>query len=219
MSRKKEVKYGLAIRSPWVIQSGKEFFETCRGKWNEVYFKNNQPIVLELGCGRGEYSLGLAKLFPHKNFIGIDIKGDRLAAGARQAEAEGLNNVVFLRIPIQYLAEFFQENEVDEIWVTFPDPRPKDRDEKKRLTFPFFLEKYHRVLKSQGILHLKTDSTSFFTYSLEQLEQEPWKILVQTWDLYQSAWNEEHYGIKTRFEDMFYQKGFSIKYLRAINNK
>ncbi|CAM4129409.1 tRNA (guanosine(46)-N7)-methyltransferase TrmB [Cytophagaceae bacterium 50C-KIRBA] len=219
MSRRKEFKYDLAIRSPWVIQSGKDFFDSCRGKWQEIYFKNTNPIVLELGCGRGEYSLGLAKLFPDKNFIGIDIKGDRLAAGARQAETEGLNNVVFLRIQIQHLPEFFAENEVDEIWITFPDPRPKDRDEKKRLTFPFFLNKYQTILKSQGIVHLKTDSDSLFEYSLEQLVKEPWQLLIQTWDLYQSEWNQDHYGIKTRFEELFFQKGFSIKYLRAINNK
>lgn len=219
MSRRKEYKYDLAIRSPWVIQSGKDFFESSRGQWRESYFQNKHPIVLELGCGRGEYSLGLAKLFPDKNFIGIDIKGDRLAAGARQAEAEGLKNVVFLRIHIQHLPEFFAENEVDEIWITFPDPRPKDRDEKKRLTFPYFLSKYQTVLKSQGIVHLKTDSDSLFEYSLEQLVKEPWQLLIQTWDLYQSEWNQEHYGIKTRFEEMFFQKGFSIKYLRAINNK
>ncbi|MCZ2474391.1 tRNA (guanosine(46)-N7)-methyltransferase TrmB [Aquirufa ecclesiirivi] len=219
MSRRKEYKYDIAIRSPWVIQSGKDFFDSCRNKWNEIYFKNSNPIVVELGCGRGEYSLGLAKLFPEKNFIGIDIKGDRLAAGARQAETEGLTNVVFLRIHIQHLPEFFAENEVDEIWITFPDPRPKDRDEKKRLTFSFFLNKYQTVLKSQGIVHLKTDSDSLFEYSLEQLAKEPWQLLIQTWNLYQSEWNQDHYGIKTRFEELFYQKGFSIKYLRAINNK
>jgi tRNA (guanine-N7-)-methyltransferase len=196
-----------------------EFHENCKGKWKSTFFKNDHPIVLELGCGKGEYTLGLGKLFPNINFIGIDIKGDRLASGALNAKKQNLSNVCFLRIQIQFITDFFEENEVDEIWITFPDPRPKDRDEKKRLTFSFFLDKYRSILKSNGIIHLKTDSESLFEYSLVSIDMPNFEKKVITKNLYESEWNNEHFGIKTRFEKMFYNKGFSIKYLRAINKK
>ncbi len=202
-----------------VIQKPKSFFDNCKGKWNSHFFKNNQPIVLELGCGKGEYSNGLARLFPYKNFIGIDVKGDRLASAGLFAQREQITNVVFLRLQIQFILDFFEKDEVDEIWITFPDPRPRDRDEKKRLTNPFFLEKYQHILKSNGKLHLKTDSESLFDYSLETIPNQKFKIIESTIDLYNSELNNDHFGIKTRFEEMFFNKGFSIKYLRAINSK
>jgi tRNA (guanine-N7-)-methyltransferase len=219
VSRRKTYKYDRAELLDNVIQSTKENFGAYQGRWRSDYFKNSNPIVLELGCGRGEYSNGLARLFPDKNFIGIDIKGDRLASGALVAKEEGLKQVAFLRIMMQFIDEHFEENEVDEIWITFPDPRPKDRDEKKRLTNPFYLAKYRKILKPGGILHLKTDAEAFFDFSKESLESQDWPILISTRDLYQSEWNEDHFGIKTRFETIFYNKGFSIHYLRAENKK
>lgn len=219
MSRRKTYKYEWAEALANVIQSPKDFFEQCQGKWLSDYFHNSNPIVLELGCGRGEYTNGLGQLFPGKNFIGVDIKGDRLAAGGRQAEAMKLTNVAFLRIQIQFIEDFFLPNEIDEIWITFPDPRMKDRDEKKRLTFPFFLEKYLRLLKPGGIIHLKTDSEPFFDYSMEQFRAHQLPILTETKDLYTSAWNEDHFGIKTRFEKIWYDKGFTINYARVENKK
>lgn len=183
------------------------------------YFMNSNPIVLEIGCGRGEYTNGLGKLFPSKNFIGVDIKGDRLAAGGRQAEVMQLTNVAFLRIQIQFIEDFFLPNEIDEIWITFPDPRMKDRDEKKRLTFPFYLEKYLRLLKPDGIIHLKTDSSEFFEYSLAQFQAYQLRSLAETKDLYTSIWNEDHFGIKTRFEKIWFDKGYTINYARVENKK
>jgi tRNA (guanine-N7-)-methyltransferase len=202
-----------------VIQHPKHFFENCRGKWMSDYFKNSNPIVLEIGCGRGEYTNGLGKLFPSKNFIGVDIKGDRLAAGGRQAEVMQLTNVAFLRIQIQFIEDFFVPNEIDEIWITFPDPRMKDRDEKKRLTFPFYLEKYIRLLKPGGLIHLKTDSSEFFEYSLAQFQAYQLRSLAETKDLYTSVWNEDHFGIKTRFEKIWFDKGYTINYARVENKK
>lgn len=219
MSRRKQHKYDLADELDNVIQSPMEFHSKCKGKWKSEFFNNTNPIVLEIGCGKGEYTLGLGRLFPDKNFIGVDIKGDRLASGALNAKKQHLENVGFLRIHVQFITDFFEQNEIDEIWITFPDPRPKDRDEKKRLTFPAFLEKYQQILKPSGLLHLKTDSESLFVYSLETVEEPNWEKIVLTQDLYQSSWNNDHFGIKTRFEEMFFSKGYSIKYLRAVNKK
>lgn len=219
MSRRKSIKYQLATELENVIQRPKPFFDACKGRWKSDFFKNENPIVLELGCGKGEYSNGLAKLFPEKNFIGIDVKGDRLASAGLFAQKEGINNVVFLRLQIQFILDFFEMNEIDEIWITFPDPRPRDRDEKKRLTNPFFLGMYQQILKNNGIVHLKTDSESLFTYSLETIPQNGFELIEHTKDLYSSTLNQEHYGIKTRFEELFFNKGFSIKYVRAVNKK
>ncbi|WP_395783401.1 tRNA (guanosine(46)-N7)-methyltransferase TrmB [Aquirufa sp.] len=219
MSRRKIYKYECAEQLANVIQHPKHFFENCRGKWMSDYFKNSNPIVLEIGCGRGEYTNGLGKLFPSKNFIGVDIKGDRLAAGGQQAEVMQLTNVAFLRIQIQFIEDFFLPNEIDEIWITFPDPRMKDRDEKKRLTFPFYLEKYLRLLKPGGLIHLKTDSSEFFEYSLAQFQAYQLQSLAETKDLYTSIWNEDHFGIKTRFEKIWFDKGYTINYARVENKK
>lgn len=219
MGRRKSFKYQQASALEIVIQSPKPFFGHSKGHWRSEYFKNDFPIVLELGCGKGEYTNGLARLFPDKNFVGIDIKGDRMASGAIIAHNEGLKNVAFLRIMMQFIDDFFDENEVDEIWITFPDPRPKDRDEKKRLTFPTFLQKYKKVLKPNGLLHVKTDADSFYEFTKITLAENQWPVHIDTTDLYQSEWNDAHFGIKTRFETIFHQQGFSIKYVRAINQK
>ena len=219
MSRRKTAKYNLAIALDNVIQSPKPIFGTLAGNWKSDYFKNDSSLVLELGCGRGEYTNGLGKLFPDMNFIGVDVKGDRLAQGGRAARELELTNTAFLRIHMQEIDEQFAENEVDEIWITFPDPRLRDRDEKRRLTFHTFLNRYKKILKPGGILHLKTDSLPFFEFSEGSLAENGWDIIVKTNDLYTSEWMDDHFGIKTRFEEMFYEKGFNINYLRAINAK
>ena len=219
MSRRKTAKYNLAIALDNVIQSPKPIFGTLAGKWKSQYFNNTHSLVLELGCGRGEYTNGLGKLFPDMNFVGVDVKGDRLAQGGRAASELELMNTAFLRIHMQEIDEHFAENEVDEIWITFPDPRLRDRDEKRRLTFHTFLNRYKKILKPGGIIHLKTDSLPFFEFSVGSLVENGWDVIVKTTDLYTSEWMDDHFGIKTRFEEMFYEKGFNINYLRAINLK
>lgn len=189
-----------------------------KGKWKKEFFKNNNPIVLELGCGRGEYAVGLAKEFPDKNFIGIDVKGDRIWFGSTLAVENRLTNVGFLRAQIQHLEHYFEEGEVSEIWITFPDPRPKIRDTKRRLTSPRFMNLYKKILSPRGIIHLKTDNTPLFEYTLEVIKEYQVKLLAQTVDLYNSSLDEEHLGIKTRFEKSFFEKGFNIKYLRFYFN-
>lgn len=198
-----------------VIETGKEIFEKIKGNWHRDYFKNDHPITLELACGRGEYTVGLARVFPERNFIGIDIKGDRIWKGSGIALEEGMDHVAFLRTQILMIERFFEKGEVDEIWITFPDPRPKDRDEKRRLTHPRFLELYRSVLKPGGTVHLKTDNTGLFEYSLEVLEQEGGiRDLVYTRDLYKSDMLANHHGIRTRYEKKFHEKGEDIKYLK-----
>jgi tRNA (guanine-N7-)-methyltransferase len=219
LSRRKTAKYNLAIALDNVIQSPKPIFGTLAGKWKSQYFNNTHSLVLELGCGRGEYTNGLGKLFPDMNFVGVDVKGDRLAQGGRAASELELMNTAFLRIHMQEIDEHFAENEVDEIWITFPDPRLRDRDEKRRLTFHTFLNRYQKILKPGGIIHLKTDSLPFFEFSEGSLVENGWDVIVKTTDLYTSEWMDDHFGIKTRFEEMFYEKGFNINYLRAINLK
>jgi tRNA (guanine-N7-)-methyltransferase len=219
LSRRKTAKYNLAIALDNVIQSPKPIFGTLAGKWKSQYFNNTHSLVLELGCGRGEYTNGLGKLFPDMNFVGVDVKGDRLAQGGRAASELELMNTAFLRIHMQEIDEHFAENEVDEIWITFPDPRLRDRDEKRRLTFHTFLNRYKKILKPGGIIHLKTDSLPFFEFSEGSLVENGWDVIVKTTDLYTSEWMGDHFGIKTRFEEMFYEKGFNINYLRAINLK
>ncbi len=215
MSRNKLDRFADNAQARNVIQEGKSLYTQVKGKWRELYFNNDNPIVLELGCGRGEYTIGLASLFPDKNFIGVDIKGSRIWKGSQEAIREGMDHVAFLRIHIQNLDVFVGENEVDEIWVTFPDPRPRDRDEKRRLTHPRFLKMYQKLLKPNGILHFKTDNTPLYEYTLEVIQQFPVEDLVHTADLYASTYLPEHFGIQTRYERRFVQEGFKIKYMRC----
>jgi len=198
-----------------VIEPGKPFFKEAKGKWRSDYFKNQQPICLELACGKGEYTIGLARIFPETSFIGMDMKGDRIWSGSSVALNEGLNNVAFLRTPIQYMDEFFEKDELDEIWIVFPDPRPRDRDEKHRLTCPAFLDLYKNYIKLGGWVRLKTDNTGLYEYTLEVLKaRTDISNLEFTEDLYHSPLHAEHYGIVTRFENKFFQKGERIKYLK-----
>ena len=194
---------------------GNEF--PLRGKWNREFFKNDNPIVLELGCGKGEYSVGLAERFPNKNFIGIDIKGARFWRGAKTAVETGMNNVAFVRTQIELINHIFAENEVSEIWITFPDPQIKYKRTKHRMTNAEFLERYKKILKPSGLIHLKTDSEPFFDYSLEQFRAHQLPILAETKDLYTSEWNEDHFGIKTRFEKIWYDKGRGKHTTRTVS--
>lgn len=200
-----------------VIQPGKPVFEQIKGNWHTLYFQNQNPVTVELGCGRGEYSVGLARLFPDRNFIGVDIKGARIWKGSKIAEEENLENVAFLRVNILEIANFFAVGEVDELWVTFPDPRPRKGDAKRRLTNPRFLDLYKMIVKQGGKFHLKTDNQFLFDYSLEVLQQrEDIDELVYTHDLYQSDLLPLHHGLQTRFEQRFKEEGKSIKYLQFV---
>lgn len=214
-SRKKLQKFAANQSAVNVVEDGNETWTTIIGNWNKLMFKNSNPIVLECGCGYGEYSIGLSQVFTDKNFVGIDIKGGRIFKGSQEALSKGLNNVAFLRTQILYLEEFFEKGEVDEIWVTFPDPRSKDRDERKRLISPRFLKIYNKVLKEGGIVHLKTDSTFLYEYSVELLNSLGIEMIENESDLYQNQrLLEEHHGLQTRYEKLFMGKGETIKYIR-----
>lgn len=215
MTRRKQHRFRHNAESHYVIEAGKPLYNELKGEWRTAYFQNKNPIVLELACGKGEYTVGLGRAYPDKNFIGVDIKGDRIARGSLAAQTGSLTNVAFLRTDIRYLLEFFADGEVDEIWITFPDPQPRDRQEKHRLTYPGFLRLYRQVLTHNGLFHLKTDSTPFFDYSLQMLPDAGFTDLIYTHDLYQSSLNNLHLGIKTKYEGMFFDQGFSIKYLQC----
>lgn len=197
-----------------VIQPGKLLYETIKGCWNELYFKNDHAIVLELACGRGEYTTGLAALFPDKNFIGVDIKGARIWKGSTVAEEKQLTNVAFLRTRILELENFFGDNEVSEIWITFPDPQLGKKNIKKRLTHPRFLDLYRRRMVSMGAVHLKTDNQALFDYTLEVLAEQHIIPEIVTDDLYQSDYLHLHHGIQTKYECHFLSSGSTIKYIR-----
>ncbi|MBR7067190.1 MAG: tRNA (guanosine(46)-N7)-methyltransferase TrmB [Bacteroidales bacterium] len=185
-----------------------------KGQWNSQYFKNSNPIVLELGCGKGEYTIGLSKLFPNKNFIGIDIKGARLWRGAKTATEEHLPNVGFVRTRIEQIASFFAPNEVDEIWVTFPDPQPRPAKAQKRLTSSRFLNLYAQFLKPNGIVHLKTDCQPLHEYTREVVLQNGMRTNVCTKNLYATVNpNEPILGIRTFYEQQFLAQGMPITYL------
>ncbi|WP_342265409.1 tRNA (guanosine(46)-N7)-methyltransferase TrmB [Cardinium endosymbiont of Philonthus spinipes] len=196
-----------------LIEPEKPLYKNIKGKWNLVYFQNNHPITLEIGCGHGAYTIGLAKLFPERNFIGIDIKGDRLWKGAQEAKDYALQNVAFLRAQATQLLEFFEENEVAEIWITFPDPRPKTRDIKRRLTSMRFLKLYKTILIQDGHVHLKTDSSLLFAYTLDLLQRQGIAPYNYTRDLYGSALISNHFGIQTTYEKRFIAEGMQIHYL------
>lgn len=215
MARQKNNRFQDNLTRPNVLEDNKENYFELKGNWNKIQFPKSQPITLELACGRGEYSIGLAKLFPDRNFVGVDVKGDRMWVGSTQALEEGLDNVMFLRALIQNIEQFFAENEVHSIWIVFPDPRPRDRDIKRRLTSPRFLEYYKRMLVPGGQVHLKTDNTGLFEYTLETLSaREDIADVEFTHDLDESSLKADHYGITTRFELKHRKLGEKIKYLK-----
>lgn len=192
------------------LEKGKEF----KGSWGIKHFGNEKPIVLELACGKGEYAVNMAKHFPDKNFIGIDSKGNRIWRGAKTALEEGIENVAFLRIQIDHVLDYFDENEVSEIWITFPDPQPQLSREKKRLTSPKFLKHYQVILKPSGIMHLKTDNDQLHNYTAELLDDLNFPIIAKTEDLYRSDILDQILQIKTFYEKKYLSIGKTINYLK-----
>ncbi len=198
-----------------VIEPGKELFQTIKGNWNQVYFKNNNPITLELACGRGEYSVGMARAIKDRNFVGVDKKGDRLWKGSTWAVEEQLSNVGFLRTEILFMESFFEPGEVDEIWLTFPDPRPRLRDAKRRLSSSRYMDMYKKLLRPDGFFRFKTDNTDLFDFTMDELAmRNDFYDFEFTHDLYQSHLQPECFDIKTKYEEMFAAQGEKIKYLR-----
>jgi len=185
-----------------------------KGKWASEFFKNNNPVVLELACGKGEYTVNLAQMFPEKNFIGIDYKGNRIWRGAKTAIEENITNVGFLRIQIENLVDYFGENEIDEIWITFPDPQPQISREKKRLTSPRFLNLYKQMLKPGGFINLKTDNDGLHAYTAEKIEELGLKLHIKTEDLYHSPYADEVLNIKTYYEKKYLKDNKNINYLK-----
>ncbi|MDY0903936.1 tRNA (guanosine(46)-N7)-methyltransferase TrmB [Pedobacter sp. CFBP9032] len=188
--------------------------QVLKGNWAANHFKNTNPVVLELACGKGEYSVNLATLFPDKNFIGIDYKGNRIWRGAKTAIEEGINNVAFLRIQIENLLDYFSEGEIDEIWITFPDPQPQDSREKKRLTFPAFLNRYKIVLKPGGCVNLKTDNDQLYAYTVEKTAESGLIVHKNTDHLYTSEFVNEVLSIKTYYEKKYLLHDKNINYIQ-----
>lgn len=182
-----------------------------KGNWGRDMFRNDNPIVLELGCGKGEYTIALAERFPDRNFIGIDIKGARLWKGAKYATEHGMPNVAFIRTRIEFIESLFAENEVSEIWITFADPQEKKA--RKRLTNPVFLNRYRKFLKDDGIVHLKTDSRLLHFYTEELCRQNGMTVLASDDDIYGHGFADEILSIKTFYEASFLAKGIAITYL------
>lgn len=182
-----------------------------RGRWGSDFFGNDNPIVLELGCGKGEYTVGLARRFPDRNFIGIDIKGARMWTGACQVRERGMKNAAFLRTNIELLPYFFAPDEVDEIWITFPDPQMKKV--RKRLTSTRFLDLYRQVLADNGTVHLKSDSPFLYTYTRLMVELNSLPVIVNTDDLYHSGEATDILNIRTFYEQQWLDRGLTIKYL------
>lgn len=185
-----------------------------KGRWNREIFQNDHPVVCELACGKGTYTLELARRNPNKNFVGIDIKGDRIWKGAKQALEEGLENVRFLRIYIDHLDEYFAPGEINEVWITFPDPYPRRPDRSKRLTSAKFLNIYQQVFTPGAPIHLKTDSNSLFNFSKTSVEQFGCQIDEVVEDIYKDTPDSELLTIKTHYEKRWLEEGKSIKYMR-----
>jgi tRNA (guanine-N7-)-methyltransferase len=206
-----------------------------KGSWNRDVFKNNNPVILELGCGKGEYTTGLSVLFPSNNFIGVDIKGARMWRGAKTASEKQLKTVAFLRTRIEFINSFFATDEVDEIWITFPDPHPGNINSNKRLTCPWFLNIYRNFVKEKGIIHLKTDNTELYDYTRKLVRDNGLEIVFSTNDMHSMCHKDlqlsghlcPHHGepgpeepvskeilsIRTHYEAKFLEKGMSINYL------
>tara|TARA_X000000368_G_scaffold319836_1_gene257045 strand:- start:2894 stop:3559 length:666 start_codon:yes stop_codon:yes gene_type:complete len=200
------------VKQPDLKQLGEGY--EMKGKWKQEFFKNDNPLVLELGCGMGEYSVGLAEKYPKKNFLGIDIKGARMWQGAIESLQKEMKNVGFLRIRIERIEKCFAKDEVDEIWITFPDPQLKKRRGKKRLTHPNFLKRYSHVLKENGNIHLKTDSQFLHGFTLGVITSAGYILEDSTNDLYNDYTKREHMEIKTHYEQIYLDRGLPITYLR-----
>ncbi len=192
------------------LEDGKEF----KGQWSRKHFGNGQKLILELACGKGEYTVNLARQFPGINFVGIDYKGNRIWRGAKTALEEGIPNVAFLRIQIENILDYFGEGEVSEIWITFPDPQPQVSREKKRLTFPGFLAKYRRIMDRGGVIHLKTDNDQLYAYTLEKIAEHHLVLHQQTDDLYHSDLVDDVLSIKTYYEKKYLLTDKNINYIK-----
>ena len=207
-------RYENVFQYPYSV--GEQVPFEMKGRWNECYFRNDHPIVLELGCGKGEYTVELAKLYPEVNFIGVDIKGARMWTGATQALQEGLKNVAFLRTNIEVIDRFFTPGEVTEIWLTFSDPQMKNP--RKRLTSTWFMQRYRHFLADGGIVHLKTDSNFLFTYTTYMVEKNGLPLLFRTEDLYHTEGIDEEtrriLAIRTYYESMWIDRGLNIRYMK-----
>ncbi len=199
------------IQPKYGIELGKG--QPIKGCWNTEIFRNNNPIILELGCGKGEYTIGLSSKFPQNNYIGVDIKGARLWRGAKTAHENNHPNVAFLRTRIEFIASFFSDNEIDEIWLTFPDPHPGKNNSNKRLTCPWFLNIYGKIMKHTGIIHLKTDNKELYEYTKRVVDKNKLEILFSTSDLYSETLLNDTLSIKTHYETIFLEEGLKIKYL------
>lgn len=185
-----------------------------KGNWNRDFFKNNNPIVLELGCGKGEYTIGLAQHRSGYNHLGMDIKGARMWRGLKDAQEYGLTNVAFIRSRIELVSHFFGVDEVSEIWITFPDPQPQQSRIRKRLTAPRFLDEYRKFLKRDGLVHLKTDSDLLYDYTKEVIREQKLTIYADIPDLYADKQELEVKNIRTFYEQIWLEQGLKIKYLR-----
>ena len=222
MSKNKLAKFAEMASFPNVFQVGASqiaggYRFPLKGKWNTDFFKNTNPIVLELGCGKGEYTVELARRSPDCNYIGVDIKGARMWTGAKQANNDGLKNVAFLRADIEMISNFFAPDEVSEIWLTFPDPQMKKTN--KRLTSTNFMQRYQQFVVNQGLIHLKTDSNFMFTYTLEMAKINDYQIVAATNNLYESKILNPVLEIKTFYEQQWLSRGISIKYISFEINK
>ncbi len=218
MSKRKLAKFAELKTLPNVVEVSydelqKRPFE-MKGNWGSRFFENAFPIVLEVGCGKGEYTVGLAEKFPGKNFIGIDIKGSRMWTGAKDSYDKSLKNAAFLRTYVELLPSFFAAGEVSEIWITFPDPQMKKQ--RKRLTSTSHIEHYCKVMKPGGVIHLKTDSNFLFQYTSAMIHHNRFTVEVETDDLYGSPYADEIMGIKTYYEHQWLSRGMKIKYLRFV---
>ena len=214
MGRNKLTRLEYNLNSDKIIQEGKEIFENISGKWNELVFKNNNPIVLEIGCGDGDYTTGICAQFPELNAIGVDVKGTRIHVGAKKLEENNLHNGAFLRTRMHELESFFTDNEVQEFWITFPDPRPRDRDEKRRLVHPRYLNIYKKIGVENAVVNLKTDNYDLYCYALQVCKEENHEIICQTDNLYASDILSECLGIQTKYEKKYLAEGIKINYLK-----
>lgn len=218
MPKNKIKKFNENLTFPNLFQLGFHDLEEkgceLRGQWNHTFFNNENPIILELGCGKGEYTVGLAVKYPQNNYIGIDVKGARLWRGAKTSLEQNLKNTAFIRTRIEMITQFFAKDEVSEIWITFPDPQPKAHKAHKRLISQRFLSSYQEFLAPNGIIHLKTDNRNLFDYCVEVIETEKHELIFATTDLYNSGIEADVLSIQTFYEKQFLAQGFKINYLK-----